>query len=244
MSHDQANKGAHDPTSSDETVPMTPVIAVTGVRFEARIAAGPGVTVLCGSDPLYLRASLKAALQRGASGVISFGTAGGLAPDLATGDFVVASAIVKDQSRLFTDPVWSEHLLRKLSRARQAEIASVDDPVAHAADKRTLRGRTGASAVDMESFIAAGVATEHAVPFVACRVILDTADRTLPASALAGFRRDGALDIAAVLLALLRRPNELPDLIRVGGEARTARAALAMARRQLGARFGCPDAAS
>jgi adenosylhomocysteine nucleosidase len=218
---------------------MSPVIAVTGVRFEARIAAGPGVTVLCGSDPLYLRASLKAALQRGASGVISFGTAGGLAPDLKTGDFVVASAIVKDQARLFTDPVWSETLLRKV-RARQGEIASVDDPVAHAADKRTLRGRTGASAVDMESYLAAGVALEQAVPFVACRVILDPAERTLPASALAGFRRDGTLNVAAVLASLLSRPGDLPDLLRVGAEARAARTALAMARARLGPRFGLP----
>jgi hopanoid-associated phosphorylase len=221
---------------------MPPVIAVTGVRFEARIAAGPDVTVLCGSDPLYLRASLKAALTRGASGVISFGTAGGLAPDLATGDFIVASAIVKDQARLFTDPIWSEHLLRSI-RARPGEIASVDAPVAHEADKRRLRGRTGASAVDMESFIAAGVALEHAVPFVACRVILDPAGRTLPDAALAGFRRDGTLNIAGVIGALLRRPGELPDLIRVGREARAARAALVLARRQLGPRFGLPTQA-
>ena len=218
---------------------MTPVIAVTGVRFEARIAAGPDVTVLCGSDPIYLRASLKAALRGGASGVVSFGTAGGLAPDLGTGDVVVASAIVKDQARLFTDPVWSEAILHKV-RGHHGEIASVDDPVAHAADKRTLRGRTGASAVDMESFIAASVALEHAVPFVACRVIIDPADRTLPASALAGFRRDGSSDIAAVLFALLRRPGELPDLLRVGREARTARAALAIVRSLLGPRFGLP----
>jgi hopanoid-associated phosphorylase len=221
---------------------MTPVIAVTGVRFEARIAAGPNVTVVCGSDPIYLRASLKAALVRGASGVISFGTAGGLAPDLTTGDFVVASAIVKDQARLFTDPVWTEILLRKLS-ARHGEIASVGDPVAHAADKRALRGRTGASAVDMESFIAASVAMEHAVPFVACRTIIDPADRTLPASALAGFRRDGKYDVAAVLRALVRRPGELPDLMRVGREARAARAALIAARAQLGPRFAVPEVA-
>jgi hopanoid-associated phosphorylase len=218
---------------------MIPVIAVTGVRFEARIAAGPDVTVLCGSDPIYLRASLKAALRSGASGVVSFGTAGGLAPELATGDVVVASAIVKDQARLFTDPIWSEAILRKV-RAHQGEIASVDDPVAHAADKRTLRGRTGASAVDMESFIAASVALEHAVPFVACRVIIDPADRTLPASALAGFRRDGSSDVMAVLRALLRRPGELPTLLEVGREARTARTAMSIVRERLGPRFGFP----
>jgi adenosylhomocysteine nucleosidase len=220
---------------------MPPIIAVTGVRFEARIAAGPDVTVLCGSDPIYLRASLKAALRGGASGVVSFGTAGGLAPELATGDVVVASAIIKDQARLFTDPIWSEAILRKI-RAHQGDIASVADPVAHEADKRTLRGRTGASAVDMESFIAASVALEHAVPFVACRVIIDAADRTLPAAALAGFRRDGSSDVMAVLRALLRRPGELPALMRVGREARDARTALAIVRERLGPRFGFPEA--
>ena len=93
----------------------------------------------------------------------------------------------------------------------------------------------------MESFIAASVALEHAVPFVACRTIIDPADRTLPASALAGFRRDGRLDVMAVVMSLLRHPGELPDLIRVGREARTARVALEVGRALLGPRFAFPD---
>jgi hopanoid-associated phosphorylase len=222
---------------------MKPVIAVTGVKFEARIAAAPGVVVLCGSDPLVLRASLRAALTKGASGVISFGTAGGLAPDLTVGRFVVASAIVKDQIRLFTDPVWSEMLLRVLPHPVHGEIAGVEAPVAHPAAKRSLRDRTGACAIDMESFIAAQIAVEFAVPFVACRVIIDAAETGLPHAALAGFRGDGSVNMAAVVGALVRHPGDLPALVRLGRDARAARAALVAGRRLLGARFSCPEIA-
>src|SRR5207253_9235828 len=66
------------------------VIAVTGLAFEARIAGG--VTVI--SDGLRTGASLKAEIERGSRGVISFGIAGGLAPHLPPGQWVVASARV------------------------------------------------------------------------------------------------------------------------------------------------------
>ena len=58
------------------------VVAVTSLSLEAYIAQGRGVSVLC-SQSTDLRKSLKAAIARGARGVISFGIAGGLAPDFA-----------------------------------------------------------------------------------------------------------------------------------------------------------------
>ena len=66
------------------------VVAVTCLALEAGIARGPGVSVLCNQGS-GLRAALRAAIDRGASGIISFGIAGGLAPHLAAGDWVVAS---------------------------------------------------------------------------------------------------------------------------------------------------------
>src|SRR2546430_12381102 len=57
------------------------VVAVTCLALEARIALGPGVAVIC-NHASQLVASLEAAAKRGAAGIISFGIAGGLAPDL------------------------------------------------------------------------------------------------------------------------------------------------------------------
>ena len=65
------------------------VVAVTCLALEASIARGPGVSVLC-NPSIGLKAALGAAIARGANGIISFGIAGGLAPELVAGDWVVA----------------------------------------------------------------------------------------------------------------------------------------------------------
>jgi hypothetical protein len=48
------------------------VIAVTSLLLEARIAAGPGVSVIC-VPASQLVTGLRAAIERGALGIISFG---------------------------------------------------------------------------------------------------------------------------------------------------------------------------
>ena len=58
------------------------VVAVTSLALEARVALGPGVSVIC-SQGLQLVAALEAAIEGGAAGIISFGIAGGLG---STGD--------------------------------------------------------------------------------------------------------------------------------------------------------------
>ena len=54
-----------------------------------------------------LRTALEEAIDRGCSGIISFGIAGGLAPDLAPGAWVVASGVVSARRRYATDADWA-----------------------------------------------------------------------------------------------------------------------------------------
>ena len=50
--------GAGSGMSAGERIDPRPVLIVTGLVQEARIAAGPGMTVICSSsDPQQLRAS-------------------------------------------------------------------------------------------------------------------------------------------------------------------------------------------
>src|SRR5262245_65667815 len=88
-----------------------PVIAVTCLALEARIALGPGVSVLCGHAS-RLVAALEAAIKRGACGIISFGIAGGLAPALAHGDWVVAAGVRLGDQGLPTHPAWAPRRTR------------------------------------------------------------------------------------------------------------------------------------
>ena len=101
---------------------LGPVIAVTGLAFEASIAAGLGVTVLRGDDRRMLRAGLQRAVARGGRGIISFGVAGGLEPGLMPGECVVAAAVVTANARYATCAHWSPP-----SSGRAAESAQGSD---------------------------------------------------------------------------------------------------------------------
>ncbi len=203
------------------------------------MAAGPGISVLCGSAQRYVD-KLKATIEQGSRGIISIGIAGGLAPDLHPGDWVVASGVVAEGQRFATDDTWSRRLLHSLSGAAYADISGVDAPVVDRDTKVRLHETTGTVAVDMESHIAARVAAEFGVPFAACRVIIDPAYRTLPPAALVGMRADGKPDLLAVLRSLLRQPAQVPALLRVIADAQAARSALFRGRRRLGAYLGFP----
>jgi hopanoid-associated phosphorylase len=213
------------------------------LSFEAQVAAGPGIDVLCGAAQRYVD-KLNAAVERGGSGIISIGIAGGLAPGLAPGDWVIASGVVADGTRIPTDNRWSQRLLQALPNAVYADISGVDAPVVAEADKRALHQSAGTVAVDMESHIAAKIAAKHGVPFAACRVIIDPAERTLPPAALVGMRADGRPDVMAVIGSLIRQPRQVFALLRVVADARAARSALFDGRRQLGDALGFPGAAA
>jgi adenosylhomocysteine nucleosidase len=215
------------------------VIAVTSLSLEARIALGPGVSVIC-EQASRLVAALETAIERGAAGIISFGIAGGLAPELVPGDWVVGSAVAADHARHPADQRWAGRLLEALPGAILAEIAGADVPIATSLDKRRLHDRTGAVAVDMESHIAGRIAAAHKIPFAICRTVIDPAHRDLPPAALVGLRHDGTPDVLAVARSLARQPSQLPALGRIAVDACAARQALRRGRSLLGAGLGCP----
>src|SRR4030088_2242521 len=215
------------------------VVAVTCLALEARIALGPGVSVIC-THASQLIAALERAAKRGASGIISFGIAGGLAPHLAAGDWVVGSRVRTEEECFPTDRAWARALLAALPGAVHAEIIGADAPVAHPQEKRRLHARTGAVAVDNESHVAARIAAAYRIPFAACRAIIDSAHRDLSPAAMVGVRPDGTPDVLAVFRSVAKQPSQLPALIRTAVDARIAGAALRRGRRQLGAGLGFP----
>jgi adenosylhomocysteine nucleosidase len=222
------------PMSSPATV-----IAVTSLLLEARIAGGPGVSVICGHAS-RLVTCLQAAIERGALGIISFGVAGGLAPHLRAGDWVTGSGVRIEHERYQADRRWSRRLLEAIPGAVHAEIAGVETPIAHSSEKIRLHARTGAIAVDMESHIAAKIAASRNIPFAICRTVIDPANRDLPPAAVVGLRRDGTPDMLAISRSVMRQPNQIPALVRTAIDAWTAREALRRGRHLLGVRFSCP----
>ena len=209
------------------------LIAVTGLKREAQILAGPGVLAIPGGGRSgALEAALEAALggaAREARGIISIGIAGALADDLSPGDWVVAESVIADGEALPTHEAWRNGLLARLPGATAGAFLGWDAMVTDAAEKLRLRHATDAIAVDMESHVAARVAQRLGLPFAAARVISDAAGRSLPAAVTVGMRPDGGMALGPVLAALARDPRQLPGLIRTGLETERAFRALAQA---------------
>ena len=91
---------------------LAAVIGVTGLALEARIAADGCTHAICSGDRSTLAASLASAIAGDCRGLISFGVAGGLSPDLPAGTCIVGSMIVSKRSQLTPDRDWSRALLR------------------------------------------------------------------------------------------------------------------------------------
>lgn len=218
-----------------------PVVAVTGMAFEARIAAGPGVLTLCSSRADILAADLAAAIAMGCRGIVSFGIAGGLKEHVRPGTCIVARSIITGQQRFDSHLEWASSLLQTIPGAIHADIAGSNGIVATPADKIALGRSSGAAAVDLESSLCVGAAIAHGLPFVAIRVVADPCHRALPPAAQLNLLPHGIPDLAAVMRSVVKRPHQVSALIRVALDTRTARAALVRARRSLGPGFGLVD---
>jgi len=222
----------------EPTVAESLVVAVVGMAFEARIAAGPGVHVICRDSEKAIADSLDIALKRGCRSIISFGIAGGLAPHLRPGDWIIASSVIDAQHVRPTDKAWTEKLLGMIPGAGHAPIVGVDTAVTNPRDKRHMHVTTGAATVDIESHLVARLASAHGLNFAAVRVVVDPAHRAVPEAAMAGMRPGGGTSATAVIRELIARPSQLFGLFRVAVDAYTAHSALRRVRRLLGPGFG------
>ncbi|MGA3066538.1 MAG: hypothetical protein ABSF29_06795 [Tepidisphaeraceae bacterium] len=149
----------------------------------------------------------------GFRGIILAGLAGGLHPDVKTGDVVISAP-----------GEWWPGL-----PYRRGEICTSDHLVAHSDEKRMLFERTGALAVDMETEIVRRQCQAAGVPMATVRAISDPADQDLPNGVDRWVDEDGQLRIGTVAGAILRRPGILPGLVRLGRQSRLAAANLGAA---------------
>jgi adenosylhomocysteine nucleosidase len=217
------------------------IVAATGMARERRIVDGPGVEAIAsGGDRRRLEALLEARARR-AHGILSIGIAGGLAPTLRAGSWVLANSVLGGGKSMPTDAQWTSRLAARLPGLTRGLVLGVDEIVDAVAEKAELHRTTGALAVDMESHVAARVAQRHRLPFAAARVVCDPAHRALPPAARFAIASDGRLDLPAVLNSLIAQPGQLPALILMGWDAERSFRSLLRGRRRLGPGLCGPD---
>ncbi len=165
----------------------------------------------------------------GAVRLMSFGMAGGLDPRLSAGTVVVPSEVISSSGTRFTTSAgWREQLCLGIARKRTCVggvLLSSAAPVDAVADKAALFRETGAVAVDMESLGIAEVAAARGLPFMAVRVIVDTAGDVLPRAVVAASQA-GQVSMRRLIGGLALAPMELFAIIRLAQRYRAARRSL------------------
>lgn len=213
---------------------MSSIGVVTGTRLEARcLPEKIGQVAYSGAGVGRARAAAQRLIGDGACGLVSFGLAGGLDPDLAAGTLLLPEAvIVPTGERLSADDDWLARLKTMVGHAgvafRTGAVAGSDRLLNTSGSKRVLFESRGALAVDMESHAAALAAGGAGLPFVVVRAIADPADQALPEAARCALGDDGHVRPHAFAAALFRRPTDLAALLRL---ARQSRAGLRTLRR-------------
>jgi adenosylhomocysteine nucleosidase len=164
-------------------------------------------------------------IDAGASALMSFGMAGGLDPALKPGSVVLPCELISaDGVRFLTCRSWRERVAAAVSPLRavsEGNLLTSAQPIDTPADKAAAFRDTGAAAVDMESAAVAEIASNHTLPFIAVRVIVDTAADRLP-RAVVNAGRAGRVQIGRLIAGLVVAPGEIASLIRLAQRYRVA----------------------
>lgn len=218
------------------------ILAVCGLTREAEIAGTDGVIAVTGGGDAAGLARKLDSLHGDITGVISIGLGGGLSPHLKIGDIVIGEHVVAGPDIFPCESKWRVLLAARTGATHQGGIAGSDVVLDSAAAKAALfHASGGALAVDMESQVAARFAARRNLPLSVLRVISDDARHALPPAALVAMKPDGGIALGRVLWSLVKKPLQLPALVRTGRGSSKAFQQLLRCRYLLGSGLGGAD---
>lgn len=203
---------------------------VTGLELESKICrkayksiAKDAPLIACAAGTVVgAERAAKSLIEQGATRLISFGVCGGLADGVNTGDLILPKSVMMNGATFSLEGSWHARILQQLPNAKTGPIISVKDAVTTPDAKSKLYQTSQAIAVDVESFIIMQIAAAHNLSGLVIRAVLDPSDQALPPAALNGVNDKGETQIWPVIKGLMKRPQDLPDLIRLGGQNKRA----------------------
>jgi adenosylhomocysteine nucleosidase len=190
-----------------------------------------GLTVgvlLTGAGPKLARAAVLQAIHGDDSlrFCISSGLAGGLRPEHQAGQLLVARTVLSEDARIGDAGGMLDSSTALVSFAAEcgatlAERFLTAARVVGRAEQKKHLGES-ADAVEMESFGVLSAAQERGIPAAAIRVIGDTVSEDLPLDMNEILTDTGQVSISRVLGQLVRHPQALPGLVRLGQDSKRA----------------------
>jgi adenosylhomocysteine nucleosidase len=200
-------RGGNPPLSDLAVLGAGSLLAVSGIGRAAAAAAA------------------QALVDAGVSALMTFGMAGGLDPKLTPGSVVIPGELIStDGTRYTACREWREQVaaaVRALRTVSEGNLLTSTHAIETPADKAAAFRGTGAAAVDMESAAVAEIAAKHNLPFIAVRVIVDTAADMLPRAVVAA-SLGGRVRFVRLIGGLILAPREIASLIRLAQRYRIA----------------------
>lgn len=192
---------------------------------ELALLGGGSLLAVSGIGRAAAERAAQALVEAGVSALVTFGMAGGLDPALKPGSIVLPRELISPEGKRYAvSESWRERVVAAISPLREVSEGilltstyAIDTP----AEKAAAFHRTGAAAVDMESAAVAEVAAQHHLPFIAARVIVDTAADRLPRAVVAASRA-GRVQFGRLLVGIVLAPGEIAALVRLARRYRIA----------------------
>lgn len=180
---------------------------------------------LTGLGPSHATRAIYTLLSERPDFVISSGLCGSLRPDYRVGDVLVAGAL---SSSFNTKPLRTDDSLFQFaaaSGARPVDLLHTSETLVRLPREKALLAPL-AHAVDMESYAILEAAVAHRIPGVAIRAVSDAHDQSLPYDFAGALNDLGHLSFVHLLGQIARRPQQFPELLRLGRSSRAAAASL------------------
>jgi adenosylhomocysteine nucleosidase len=195
--------------------------------YRAEIGSASVDVILTGMGPANARRATEIALSAEHDVCISSGFAGGLKPEYAVADVLVAAALLQFDSPdvIRSDAALVEHALRTNCADEAKCFVSVDRVVETPEEKRDLA--EFGDAVEMESYAVLAVAAQRKVPAVAIRAISDRFDQRLPMDFSGTIDECGHVLKGKLARKIVSDPSKIPALIRLGKQSQAAAGRLA-----------------
>lgn len=231
-------------------IPLAPIGIIAALPIEARILSKKklaiGETIILPNQSLLQVAGMGAEcarqaaqhlISRGASALISWGTAAGLAPGLRPGQLLLPDKIIAKNHAMYpVTQFWRDRLQQALSTrltVANGQLLQVDKILTAVADKQYLFAQYQAAAADMESAAIAAAAQQADLPFLVIRSIIDTADFTFPAWLQASLDCRGVIKPYSLIKKICRHPKRLLTLLQLARDFSAAQHALGIAAEYL-----------
>jgi len=214
---------------------------LTGLRRELReIEDATGISSqvefqVLGVGPERAGAAMAALLENRRSkidGVLLVGVAGGVDPELETGDLLLADrhALQNGASQGAGQAIKPDAEMLQSAQKAALELSvpifnggslTVDHLVAEPHEREFLRTEYQVYSVNMEDYRAAEAAQNAGVPFLSVRVVLDTASQRLP-----GYLPGLARSRYKVVTKILLMPWRIPTMLRLKRQLQLCQAVL------------------